>query len=166
MTIRYARSEEAELLWALRNRALRYGCKNIYSDDILKAWTPEEMPPSYRQVINDNPFFVIDDEKGKPVATGFLSLQDQSVEAVFTLPEYCGKGFARQIIEAIKQQALLRNITILRLSSTPNALTFYERQGFKVIREDKYYSSLAASSLACFEMTCDLSKSNNGKQSS
>lgn len=157
MTIRYARSEEAEKLWALRNRALRHGCKGIYPDDILKAWTPEEMPSSYRQVINDNPFFVIEDAKGEPVATGFLSLQEQSVEAVFTLPEYAGKGFARQIIDAIKQQALLRNMTKLRLSSTPNAMNFYQQRGFKVIREDHYYSSLAASSLACFEMTCDLS---------
>jgi len=159
MTIRYARSEEAERLWALRNHALRHGCKNIYPDNILMAWTPEDMPPSYRQVIEDNPFFVIDDEHGKPVATGFLSLLDQSVEAVFTLPEYSGKGLARQILEAIKQQALLRKMTILRLSSTPNARSFYEKHGFKFIREDKYYSRLAGSSLACFEMICDLSES-------
>lgn len=158
MIIRYARSEEAEILWALRNRALRHGCKNIYPDNILLAWTPEDMPPSYRQVIEDNPFFVIDDENGKPVATGFLSLLDKSVEAVFTLPEYSGKGLARQIIDAIKQQARVRNMTQLRLSSTPNARAFYEKQGFKFIREDNYYSNLAGSSLACAEMVCDLSE--------
>lgn len=160
MTIRYARSEEAEILWALRNCALRHGCKNIYSDRILQAWTPEQMPVSYRQIIEENPFYVIDDEYGIPVASGFLCLSEQSVEAVFSLPEHSGKGLASQIIEAIKQQALSRGMTTLRLSSTPNARSFYEKHGFKMIREDKYYSRLAASSLACFEMVCDLSKPN------
>ena len=50
------------------------------------------MPPSYRQVIDDNPFFVIDGEYGIPVASGFLSFSEQSVEAVFSLPEHSGKG--------------------------------------------------------------------------
>ena len=158
MIIRYARSEEAEILWVLRNRALRHGCKNIYPENVLLAWTPEEMPPSYRQIIDDNPFFVIDNEDGIPVASGFLSLSDRSVEAVFSLPEYSGKGHASQIIDAIKQEALSRNIATLRLSSTPNARSFYEKRGFKLIREDNYYSRLAASSLACFEMVCDLSE--------
>lgn len=158
MIIRHARREEAEILWDIRNQALRNGCKNIYPDHILLAWTPDEMPPSYRDVIENNPFFVSEAENGQPVATGYLSLADDSVEAVFTLPEYSGKGYARQIIEAIKQQAQLRGVKVLRLSATPNARLFYEKLGFELIKEDEYYSRLAGSSLACFEMVYDVSK--------
>jgi len=152
LIIRYAGSEEAEKLWNIRNRAIRHGCQNVYPDNVLLAWTPEEMPASYRQVIEENPFFVIDSDDGEPVATGYLSLSDNSVEAIFTLPEYNGKGFAKQILNAIKQEARSRKIAILTLSSTPNSRYFYEKQGFKFVKEAEYYSKLAASSLACFEM--------------
>jgi len=160
MKIRNARSEEAEKLWDIRNRAIRHGCKDVYPPHVLSAWTPEEMPISYRQVIEENPFFVIETENGEPTATGYLSLNDHSVEAIFTLPEYCGKGMAKQILDAIKQEALSRKILTLSLSATPNARYFYEKQGFEVVKAAEYYSKLANSTLACFEMIYDFNEPN------
>lgn len=152
MKIRLARPDEAEECWNIRNQAIRHGCKNSYDSAVITAWTPDSMPASYKDVIADNPFFVVDGPDEKPVATGFLDLASGSVEAVFTLPRYTGKGLAGQIIDAIKNEARKRAFAQLTLSSTPNAQSFYEKHGFRMVRESLYPSSLAQAELRCIEM--------------
>ncbi|KAB8307661.1 GNAT family N-acetyltransferase [Rouxiella chamberiensis] len=156
MKIRLAVPVEAEECWNIRNQAIRYGCKNTYDDAVIEAWTPEKMPESYRNVIVANPFFVVDVTDGRLGATGFLDLSSGSVEAVFTLPQYTGKGLGSQIIEAIKSEARERGFEQLTLSSTPNAQPFYEKHGFKLLRESMYSSALAQAELRCMEMSVKL----------
>ncbi|MDF1895166.1 GNAT family N-acetyltransferase [Rahnella contaminans] len=156
MKIRLAVPVEAEECWNIRNQAIRYGCKNSYDDAVIAAWTPEKMPESYRNVIVANPFFVVDVTDGRLGATGFLDLSSGSVEAVFTLPQYTGKGLGSQIIEAIKSEARERGFEQLTLSSTPNAQPFYEKHGFKLLRESMYSSALAQAELRCMEMSVKL----------
>jgi len=158
MKIRLAVPVEAEECWNIRNQAIRYGCKNSYDDAVIAAWTPEKMPESYRNVIVANPFFVVDVTDGRLGATGFLDLSSGSVEAVFTLPQYTGKGVGSQIIEAIKSEARERGFEQLTLSSTPNAQPFYEKHGFKFLRESMYSSALAQAELRCMEMSIKLQR--------
>lgn len=152
MRVRRARPDEAEQCWLVRNLAIRDGCRNSYTFEILQAWTPDRMPESYREVISANPFFVIDGPDSCPVATGFLDLTSGSVEAIFTLPEHAGKGLAGKIIEEIKGEARQRGYTRLTLASTPNAQTFYERHGFRFVQENIYHSRLAQAGLRCIDM--------------
>ncbi|ANI31777.1 hypothetical protein PL78_18385 [Yersinia entomophaga] len=153
MQVRKARVEEAEALWALRNNALRSGCRNVYDQATLAAFTPDVMPSGFPPVIMVNPCFVIDDEAGIcPVGSGFLDLKNHSVEAVFTRDTYQGKGVGSRILDAIKQEAIARGINTLRLSSTPNALAFYLRHDFNLLREGEYFSPSAQKYLQCFEM--------------
>ena len=156
MKIRLAVPVEAEECWNIRNQAIRYGCKNSYDDAVIAAWTPEKMPESYRNVIVANPFFVVAAPDGRLLATGYLDLSTGSIEAVFTLPRYTGKGLGSQIIEAIKGEARERGFEQLTLSSTPNAQTFYEKHGFKLMQESMYPSALAQAELRCMEMSINL----------
>lgn len=152
MRVRRARPDEAEQCWLVRNLAIRDGCRTSYEPAILQAWTPEAMPESYRDVIRANPFFVAEGPDTRPVATGFLDLTSGSVEAIFTLPDYAGKGLAGKIIEAIKDEARQRGFTRLTLASTPNAQRFYERHGFRFVQENLYPSRLAQAELRCIDM--------------
>lgn len=152
MKIRLAVPEEAEECWHIRNLAIRGGCKPSYRADIIEAWTPEAMPEHYREAITTNPFFVVEMPDGKLVATGYLDLACGSVEAIFTLPDYFGKGSASLVIKAIKNEAVKRGLTTLTLSSTPNAQTFYEKQGFVFLRESSSPSRLAQTDLRCMDM--------------
>ncbi|QAV24688.1 GNAT family N-acetyltransferase [Proteus hauseri] len=155
--LRLAEPQEAKRLWYLRNQALRFGCENVYSPTILAAWTPDEMPEGYRKAIIENPFYVIDYEKHHiPVASGFLDLKTGFAEAIFTLPEYMGKGFASLILKQLKSEAKKRGQLQLLLDSTPNAVLFYLRQGFNVLEEREYYSSLTKTNLHCYRMFIDL----------
>lgn len=156
MKIRLAVPDEAQECWNVRNLAIRHGCKTSYDPGIINAWTPEDMPESYREVIAVNPFFVVEGPDTKPVATGYLDLATGSVEAIFTSPDYVGEGLAGKILEAIKGEARKRGFNRLTLSSTPNAQTFYEKHGFVFLQENRYSSRLAQTDLRCIEMSIEL----------
>ena len=156
MTLRRAVPEEAEKLWQIRNLAIRAGCQGSYDAEVIERWTPDLMPESYRQVVIDNPFFVAVDENGEPVATGYLDLAMNSMEAVFTAPNATGKGLAGAIIAAIRAEARQRGITRITLSSTPNAHAFYLKQGFSTLGENLYVSKLAGAKLRCVDMAIDV----------
>lgn len=159
MQVRLAVPDEAETVWQIRNQAIRHGCKTVYSAAVIAAWTPDAMPESQRTVIARYPFYVAVTPAQEIVATGFLDLDSASVEAIFTLPAWQGKGLATQILQAIKHEAQDRGFSQLMLASTPNACGFYQRQGFTVVRESVYSSALAGTGLACVEMQCQLSAS-------
>lgn len=156
MKVRLATPDEAEQCWKIRNQAIRHGCQNSYERSVIEVWTPEIMPQGFRWVIVSNPFFVVVGLDNRPVATGFLDLSSGSVEAVFTLPEFAGKGAAGMIIDAIKSEARERGFEQLTLSSTPNAQTFYEHHGFIYLRESLYPSALAKADLRCIDMAIQL----------
>ena len=157
MPVRLACPDEAEILWEIRNQAIRHGCKNTYGADIVMAWTPEQMPAGYRKAIAENPFFVAQVHGLEtPAATGFLDLKNGSVEAIFTLPEFEGKCLATQILEAIKAEAKSRGFRALTLASTPNAFEFYKKNGFSLVKESLYRSEMAKADLRCMDMRCEL----------
>lgn len=155
MQLRKAQAHEAEALWNLRNLAIRHGCVSSYSPEIVRNWTPEAMPEHYRKMIIDNPFYVID-AQGVLVASGYLDLNAASVEAIFTLPGYTGKGLASQIIAAIKDEAIARGVTRLTLEATPNAADFYLRHGFEWLGESMHPSAMARAELRCVNMAITL----------
>ncbi|MBM6605206.1 GNAT family N-acetyltransferase [Enterobacteriaceae bacterium RIT814] len=155
MQLRKAQAHEAEALWNLRNLAIRHGCVSSYSLEIIRNWTPEAMPEHYRKMIIDNPFYVID-AQGVLAASGYLDLNAASVEAIFTLPGYTGKGLASQIIAAIKDEAAARGITRLTLEATPNAADFYLRHGFEWLGESMHPSAMARAELRCVNMAITL----------
>lgn len=156
MKIRLAVAEEAEECWNIRNLSIREGCKPSYSARVLAAWTPDAMPEHYREVIKENPFFVVEKPGFGLVATGYLDLAAARVEAIFTLPDYFGKGLASLIIETIKDEAIKRGLKQLTLSATPNAQTFYEKHGFVFIKESTSPSRLAQTELRCMNMSIQL----------
>ncbi|WP_368543226.1 N-acetyltransferase family protein [Enterobacter soli] len=156
MTLRQAKPQEAEILWDVRNQAIRSGCKTSYDADVIARWTPDSMPEAYRQMVKENPFYVVEDEKGDIAATGYLDLNTHSLEAIFTVPAASGKGLAKQIINALKAEAKVRGITRITLSSTPNAHTFYQKQGFITSGENVHFSRMARAELRCFDMYLDL----------
>lgn len=56
MNIIIATPERAEECWTVRNQAIRYGCKNSYSDTVIKAWTSDQMPDGFRNLITKDFF--------------------------------------------------------------------------------------------------------------
>lgn len=156
MTLCKAKPQEAEILWNIRNQAIRHGCKTSYDADVIARWTPDLMPERYQQMVIEYPFYVVEDEKGEIAATGYLDLDTHCLEAIFTLPAASGKGMATRIIGALKQEARSRGITRLTLDATPNARSFYQKLGFATLSEKYHHSRMAGADLRCFEMAINV----------
>ncbi|WP_413722919.1 GNAT family N-acetyltransferase [Sodalis sp. RH24] len=157
MELRLARAQEAQALWLIRNQAVRAGCVGVYDADTIMAFTPDIMPAGFVACITQNLFFVIAaTAAGGPVATGFLDVKRASVEAIFTLPAYQGRGYAARILARIISEAKTRGLTRLTLASTPNAVQFYRRRGFSILGEGQYYSASAQRYLSCVDMSLAL----------
>ncbi|NDL63023.1 GNAT family N-acetyltransferase [Acerihabitans arboris] len=157
MNLRLARPDEAQELWGIRNQAVRAGCVEVYDAETISAFTPDTMPAGFRACVMQNPFFVITDtDADRPVATGYLDIERRLVEAIFTLPAYQGRGCASRIMRRIIGEAKARHLPRLALSSTPNAVDFYRRHGFRVLGPAQYYSRSAQRYLPCIEMRLDM----------
>ncbi|EMB9644127.1 hypothetical protein ACS6LB_12320 [Enterobacter cloacae] len=57
MTLRKAHPQEAEILWNIRNQAIRHGCKTSYDADVIARWTPDDMPEQLDATPNARSFY-------------------------------------------------------------------------------------------------------------
>ena len=64
---------------------------------------------------------------------GFASLYKNSLAAIFVLPEFQGQGIGKQLMEKVKSLRGELNLTVYKKNA--NSIAFYERCGFKKIRE-------------------------------
>jgi len=70
---------------------------------------------------------------GQIVGTG--SLDGQTVSNVFIHPNYQGQGTGARLMDAIEGAANNQHGSTLTLQSSITAQVFYEKRGFKVVRE-------------------------------
>jgi GNAT superfamily N-acetyltransferase len=73
---------------------------------------------------------------GQIVGTG--SLDGQTVSSVFVHPTYQGQGIGARLMDAIEGAAHNQHGSALTLQSSITAQAFYEKRGFKVVRESLY----------------------------
>ncbi|QZY97836.1 GNAT family N-acetyltransferase [Pantoea dispersa] len=156
MKIRLATPGDAEECWAVRNQAIRYGCRSCYGDGIIDAWTPDVMPESFSHLVEREFFFVGLDEREKIVATAFLEIKTTTLKALYVLPDLQGNGTGTAILHFVMDEARKTGVTSLLLSSTPNARFFYEKRGFIFTGEKAYTSSITGTDLLCFDMQIEL----------
>ncbi len=57
------------------------------------------------------------------------------LEHMFLLPDFINQGFGRKMINHFKQYCIVNNISQVSVLADPNAKIFYEKMGFKYIRE-------------------------------
>ncbi|EJY1765004.1 TPA: GNAT family N-acetyltransferase [Klebsiella oxytoca] len=152
MNIKVANTGNAEECWALRNQAIRFGCKGSYSDEVISAWTSDLMPDGFRELMTKEFFCIGQDDEGKIIATALLDVATNTLKAFYVLPELQGKGIGTRFLSALLDEARKSGMKFLELSSTPNARFFYASRGFVLIGEKAYTSSVTGTDLLCFDM--------------
>lgn len=111
-----------------------------YSNEDLKTWKPD-LKVSEKMI--DELFvykFIFDDE-----IAGFYILNPPEEKAIelemlFVLPVFIGKGIGKQLLVHSVQKAKKLKAKYITVLSDPNAVAFYQSQGFKII--DKKESTI------------------------
>ena len=130
ITIRRATQRDRESIWNVHIRAIQEICKSHYSPKEIADWSEVLKPIRYNEPIKRGSFFVAVDDN---VIVGFGNLNQDSgeIEAVYVAPAYVGRGVGRQILQALESVAREVGLTVLRLSSSLNAVQFYENAGYR-----------------------------------
>lgn len=69
----------------------------------------------------------------KDVIKGFVSLVDNTIAAIFVLPDQQGIGIGKKLMAKAKQIRSNLNLTVYK--DNIKTIEFYKKHGFKIIRE-------------------------------
>jgi len=135
--IRKAKQSDKESIWRVHTSAIREVCRQRYTKEQIEGWSSLQKPDSYEERIQTREFFVAE-EDGAIVGFGQLNIEKCEVEAVYVSPEKLGCGVGYQLLQTLEQKAIAHGLPKLQLSSTLNAVEFYERAGFKRLHDAKH----------------------------
>jgi len=153
ITIRRARQEDRGAIWHVHTRAIREVCKSHYSDRDLQVWTDFLKPGRYEEPIRKGPFYVAV-EGGSIIGFGSLNQKSGEIEALYVAPDHVGRGVGMSILKALENVALDSGLKFLCLSSSLNAVRFYEMAGYK--RQKQERCLLPFEMVVCVPMTKEL----------
>ena len=153
ITIRRARQEDRGAIWHVHTRAIREVCKSHYSERELQIWTDVLKPGRYEEQIRKGPFYVAV-EGGSIIGFGNLNQRSGEIEALYVDPDYVGRGVGKRILAALENAAVGSGLKLLSLSSSLNAVKFYEMAGYK--RQKQKRCLLPFEMVICVPMTKEL----------
>jgi GNAT superfamily N-acetyltransferase len=127
--VRRATQDDREAIWTVHVRAIREICASSYPADSITAWAQLLSPDSYVGVLREH-FFIVAQDAGAILGFGQLDQAKGEVEAVYVRPDRKGQGVGTTILSHLEEAAREAGLKRLQLSSTLNAVPFYERAGY------------------------------------
>ena len=134
---RRAVASDLPRMWEVRTAAVRLTCATHYSADIIATMLASPPPSSMSSLIEAGGAFV-EEDGGSIVGYAILDIEAGEVEALFVDPTWQGRGIARRLFARAETIALTNGLGRLFLSSSLNAVKFYESVGFKTVRTTIY----------------------------
>jgi GNAT superfamily N-acetyltransferase len=135
---RRATRQDAALVWRVRTRAIEAIPRSYYDEQDIARWASAAMPKEFEDVIVSLDV-VVAERLGQIIGWGFVDRGESCVEAVFVDPGFQGAGVGTRILAMIEEIARNAGVKSLTLSSTLNAVQFYEHRGFEHHRRSKYH---------------------------
>ena len=134
LNIRRARQEDREAIWRAHGSAIRAACASHYSKEVIEVWAGGLRPEKYAEAIDRYEFFVAE-EDGRVVGFGELGPEAGAVQGLYVSPDAAGRGVGWRLLCTLEERARAHGLKSLRLTSSLNAVAFYERAGFKAVEE-------------------------------
>ena len=153
ITIRKATPQDRDAIWRVQTQAIEEVCNSHYTKDEIQAWSNLLKPERYKKAIASNACFVAEDDDCI-VGFGHLDQKKGRIEDLYVSPRYVGLGIGKTILLALEREAEELGLKILHLSSTLNAVPFYERGGYRSQNHSKHL--LPSGLLTCILMTKEL----------
>jgi len=121
------------------SRLIQESIENVgdpqYSKEQIEAWKTRYSEEKVEKKIGQELMFKLEEE-GELIAT--ISLHESKVSALYIRHNQKGKGIGTQMLKFIEQKAKEEKMKKLELSSTPIAVHFYEKNGYRKIRDNKF----------------------------
>lgn len=126
-----------------------------YSEEQIEAWAPGIPDPEEWHSRMAGRRTLVAEESGEVV--GFAELEDDGhLDMLYLREDVVGRGVGRQLYEAIEREARGQSSGRIFTEASITARPFFERQGFRVVREQTV--SRRGVELTNFVMEKDLSE--------
>jgi putative acetyltransferase len=153
ITIRRAEQVDKGAIWQVHVRSIKEVCKTHYSKRELQMWTEVLKPDRYEEQISKGPFYVaVEDET--IIGFGNLNKKSGEIEALYVDPEHLRQGVGIKILQVLEDEALDSGLKRLCLTSSLNAVGFYEMAGYRPQRQKRWL--LPSEMVVCVTMTKEL----------
>jgi N-acetylglutamate synthase-like GNAT family acetyltransferase len=134
LNIRRATQEDREAVWRVHGGAIRETCASHYTPEVIEIWAGRLRPEKYAGAIDRYEFFVAE-EDGVVVGFGELGQEVGAIQGLYVSPSVKGRGVGRELLRTLEERARAYGLKSLRLTSSLNAVTFYERAGFRAVEK-------------------------------
>jgi len=143
---RVATDCDAECLLKTRHDAVVFHKTDQYSDDLLKSWAPkinaETICTEINALKNPDRITIVAEEnieaQSKIIGLCTIGISEGLLKQCYVLPEYKGKGIARELVRRVENMAREKGLKSLKLSSSLIALNFYIKMGYKELYPYNY----------------------------
>lgn len=105
-----------------------------YSADVIGEWLKQITPKSVQNQLNNSKWCVI---KEGGVIVGFCqyNLEDGELYQIQIDPDHQGKGYGKSLYNFVESDFKKHEKTKITLNSTLNAVPFYEKMGFRKLKD-------------------------------
>jgi putative acetyltransferase len=133
-TIRKAKQEDRESIWRVHVKAVRETCVSHYSQEVIRIWAGRLQPDKYEEALRRNEFFVAV-EDGAVIGFGELDQAGGEIQGLYVSPDVASRGVGRKLLWTLEERARVFGLKSLHLTSSLNAVSFYERAGYRSLGE-------------------------------
>ena len=126
---RLATSGDAPRLFDVRRRSILALAPPVMSVADAEAWAAQVTLVRMEQKLRDLEIWVAEPEG---VVAGWGGIQGDTLEALYTAPEYAGQGVGAALLDRLEGLIRGRGFEAVRADASPNALAFYVRRGYRV----------------------------------
>jgi putative acetyltransferase len=129
---RQADADDGETLFWIKHAAINGIESDAYDEAELDAWKPtgEAVDDFGRAVDSDRFDIILAVVGGEEVGYGVLNIPDERIDAVYVHPESSRQGIASSLVGQLESRARMHDIDELKIVSSLNAKSFYERLGY------------------------------------
>jgi len=131
IAVRRATAEDSEAVYEIVLQALRETNARDYPASVIDRLVLT-LPNKVASDLEASHAFVAI-VAGRVVGTA--SLSGQTVSSVYVHPDYQRGGVATRLMDAVEKAAIAQSVRTLNVQSSVTAQPFYEKRGFKIVRE-------------------------------
>ena len=137
MIIRAPRPEDSEDICRVHRAAVHALAGMAYRGEILRAWAGRMTPHGVQRGLQAPGIkgFVaeFDDE-----VVGFAVLCESSVRAIYVHPDFQKRGIGSRLLSRLEEEAFSKGLGTVNLNAALNARSFYEANGYHVVRKTRF----------------------------
>lgn len=134
--VRKATGGDRDGIWTVFLTSVLELCGTHYERAEVLAWAASIEPESFGGSILTR-ITLVAEEEGRIVAFGQFNPELGEVDSLYVAPGFTGRGLGRALLRMFEEIALEKEIGWMQMSSTLNAVAFFEKEGYKQARMEQ-----------------------------